>query len=38
MPPDQSISPDWNRRGVSPKWAPTVRELLNRAGSSTPAA
>jgi len=38
IPPDQSISPDWNRRGVRPKWAPTVRESLNRAGSSTPAA
>ena len=32
-----SISPDWKRRGVRPKWAPTVRERLNRLGSSTAA-
>jgi DNA invertase Pin-like site-specific DNA recombinase len=32
-----SFSPDWKRRGVRPKCAPTVRELLKRAGSSTAA-
>ena len=37
MRPGLSFSPDWKRLGVSPKWAPTVRELLKRAGSSTAA-
>ena len=37
MRPELSFSPDWKRRGVRPKWAPTVRELLKRAGTSTAA-
>ena len=36
IPPDQSTSPDWYRRGVSPKCAPTSRERVKRPGSSTP--
>src|SRR4051795_12214266 len=35
MPPLTSVSPDWYLLGVSPKWAPTLRDLRNRAGSST---
>src|SRR3954470_13158202 len=35
MWPERSISPDWYRLGVSPKWAPTAREWAKRPGSST---
>jgi hypothetical protein len=35
--PGLSVSPDWNRLGVRPKCAATVREDLNRRGSSTAA-
>ena len=35
--PSMSISPDWKRLGVRPKWAATVRDCLKRDGSSTPA-
>ena len=35
--PGLSLSPDWYRRGVRPKCAATVREHLNREGSSTAA-
>jgi len=34
MRPGLSISPDWNRLGVSPKWEPTKREDRKRVGSS----
>lgn len=34
MRPGLSCSPDWYRRGVRPKCAATVRDLLKRAGSS----
>lgn len=35
--PDQSISPDWCRFGVSPRNAPTSDDRLNRSGLSTKA-
>src|SRR3954464_4079039 len=35
IPPITSVSPDWYRLGVSPKWAPTALEDRNRPGSST---
>ena len=35
MRPATSVSPDWYRLGVSPKWAPTALEDRNRPGSST---
>ena len=37
MCPGLSISPDWKRLGVRPKWAVTVLERLKRVGSSTAA-
>ena len=33
--PQRSMSPDWYRRGVKPKCAPTARDRENRFGSST---
>lgn len=37
MRPGLSILPDWYLRGVNPKGAATVRELVNRVGLSTAA-
>jgi len=35
MPPVRSISPDWCRRGVKPKMAPTAFDLVKQPGTST---
>ena len=35
MCPLRSVSPDWYRRGVRPRCAPTARDRVNRLGSST---
>ena len=34
MRPRRSVSPDWNWRGASPRWAPTLADRRNRSGRS----